>query len=61
MATFGQHKEKIRPLFIPHLVTLIGMQVNHCHRQLVVSIPRLSARSYHLLGKINTMGIIFSM
>ena len=27
-----------------------------CHRQLVVSIPRLSAPSYHQLGKINTMG-----
>ena len=29
------------------------------HRQLVVSIPRLSASSRHLMAKINTMGTIF--
>ena len=30
------------------------------HRQLVQSIPRLSAPSCHLLGKINTIGTLFS-
>ena len=30
------------------------------NKQLAVSIPRLSASSCHLLGKINTMGIYFS-
>ena len=31
------------------------------HRQLLCSIPRLSAPSCHLLGKISTMGTFFSM
>ena len=31
------------------------------HRQLVVSIPRLSVPSCHLLGKINVMGTFFSI
>ena len=31
------------------------------HRQLVHSIPRLSAPSHHLLGKINAMGTFFSL
>ena len=32
-----------------------------CHKQLVVSIPKLSAPSCHLLGKINAVGTFFSM
>ena len=31
-----------------------------CHKQLVVSIPRLSIPSCQLLGKINAMGTFFS-
>ena len=32
----------------------------HCNRQLVVSIPRLTAPSRHRLGKINALGTFFS-
>ena len=34
--------------------------LSHWHWQLVVSIPRLSPPYSHLLGKINTMGTLFS-
>ena len=34
--------------------------LSHWHWQLVVSIPRLSPPYCHLLGKINTMGTLFS-
>ena len=33
----------------------VELRISHFHKQLVVSIPRLSAPSYHLLGKINAM------
>ena len=38
-------------------ITLVGRS----SKQLVVSIPRLSAPSCHLLGKINAMGTFFSI
>ena len=45
------------------MLTCLGMvgALAYNHRQLVVSIPRLTASSCHLLGKINAMGTLFSM
>ena len=43
------------------LIKTLLMVDTYLHRQLVVSISRLSAPSCHLLGKINAMGTFFSM